>query len=156
MASALFQGQIAQRPDAKRWRVASAGVWAMDGSPAARYTQAVVEKRGFDLSSHRAQGVSRELLRRYDLILTMERGHKEALQAEFPGLANRIYVITEMVDCRGDIADPMGGAVIDYEDTARELEGILTLGMEKIISLAAERQSTDSGDQRNGEQSRAD
>ncbi len=156
IASALFRGQIAQRSDAKHWRVASAGVWAMEGSQAARFSRAVVEKRGFDLSSHRAQGVSRELLRRYNLILTMEQGHKEALRAEFPGLADRIFVITEMVERKGDIADPMGGALVDYEDTARELEEILTLGMEKIVSLATARQSKAANDPQGEGQAYAD
>ena len=139
MASALFKSLVAQRADAKSWRVASAGVWAMEGSSAARNSQAVVASRGLDLSSHRAQGVSRELLRRFNLILTMEQGHKEALRAEFPDLASRIYLLTEMVERNADIRDPIGGTMIDYEDTARELEQILTQGMEKIVRLAAVR-----------------
>ena len=88
------------------------------------------------MALHRAQGISRECLRRFDLVLTMEHGHKEALRAEFPDLSKRIYLINEMVERDGDIRDPIGGTIIDYEDTARELEQILTLGMEKIICLA--------------------
>jgi exopolysaccharide biosynthesis WecB/TagA/CpsF family protein len=111
----------------------SAGIWAMEGSPAAH--RKPWSERGLDLSSHRAQGATVSL-RRFDLVLTMERGHKEALQAEFPDLANRVYLLNEMVDRNGDVRDPIGGTIVDYEDTARELEQILVQGLEKIVRLA--------------------
>jgi hypothetical protein len=56
-------------------------------------------------------------------------------------------MLSEMVDKKMDIADPIGSPLEDYEDTARELDHMLSLGFKKIISLAekGERARSDSG-----------
>jgi len=35
-----------------------------------------------------------------------------------------------------DIADPIGGPLVDFEDTANELEQYLTVGLDRIRALA--------------------
>lgn len=139
MASALFQKILAQRSDTAEWRVASAGVWALEDSPAVGGAQAVMAARGLDLSQHRARSITSQMVNHFDLILTMERSHKEALRAEFPRQASRIYLLSEMVGRSHDIRDPVGGTPADYEDTARELEQILTQGLEQIEQAARAR-----------------
>lgn len=136
MASALFQQLIDRRPDAAAWRVESAGVWAMDGSQASTGAQAIMQARGIDLHGHTARSVTYDLLRQFDLILTMERNHKEALSVEFRDLSPRIFLLSEMTGQVYDIPDPIGGEQADYEATARELEHILAAGMERIAPLA--------------------
>jgi protein-tyrosine-phosphatase len=136
MASVLFRRKIDARADASSWRIESAGVWGVDGSNAAQKAQLIMQSMGLDLSNHLSRGVGKELLHQFDLILTMEGGHKEGLSAEFPELANRIYMLSEMVDRRYDIRDPISGSLTDYEDTAREIDQILEQGMDKIIQLA--------------------
>jgi protein-tyrosine-phosphatase len=136
MAEALFRAKLdASQVD---WRIESAGTWAPDGEPAAEKTLQVLRDRGVDLSRHRSRSVSRALLSQFNLILTMERGHKEALQAEFPELARRVYLLSEMVGRIHDIRDPVGGIPADFQDTANELERILSKGFEKISQLAME------------------
>jgi protein-tyrosine-phosphatase len=66
----------------------------------------------------------------------MERGHKDALQDEFPGRSGRIYMLSEMVGQEEDIADPIGGSLEEYEAAARQLELILNEGFLKISRLA--------------------
>ncbi len=134
MAMAIFQEKVADEKDV--WQVESAGTWALVGEPAANKSRLVMDERGFDLVMHRSRAVSKELLGSFDLILTMEIGHKEALQIEFPEVAERIYVLSEMVDMKYDINDPIGRSVEDFRETADELDYILTKGYEKIVSLA--------------------
>ncbi len=74
----------------------------------------------------------------YNLILTMERGQKEALQMAFPNQANKVYLLTEMVGGYWEIVDPIGGPLIDFEDTAREIEQILLVGYKRICQAAAD------------------
>jgi len=88
------------------------------------------------MADHISRPISLDILEQNQLILTMERGHKEALQAAFPHLARRIFIITEMVGEYRDIVDPIGLSWIDYEDTAQELEAIFSVGFEKICQLA--------------------
>jgi protein-tyrosine-phosphatase len=80
--------------------------------------------------------VNRELLRQFDLILVMENGQKEALRVEFPELANHIFLLNEMVGLNEEVQDPCVGRMADYLDTARELDCILTKGIERIIRLS--------------------
>ncbi len=105
------------------------------GNSAAQKGQQLLGELGIDLSAHRSRSVSEGLLDEFDLILTMEQGHKEALQIEFPKVANRVYMISEMVGFKYDIEDPMGGSLGDYKTTLKELESIIANGMETILKL---------------------
>jgi protein-tyrosine-phosphatase len=136
MAEVIFADQLRKtRPDWQSWRVESAGTWAADGSPAATWSQAAAARRGLSLANHRARTVTAEMLESFDLILTMEFNHKEALRVEFPTLTRRIFLLSEMAGALSEVADPIGGSPQDYEVTARELERWLERGMEKIVAL---------------------
>jgi protein-tyrosine-phosphatase len=136
LAMGLFSAQVL--PEANDWRIASAGIYAPLGYPAAQNTLAVLKQRGIDLSQHRSSQITREMVEAYNLILTMERGQKEALQMAFQNQANKVYLLTEMVGGYWEIVDPVGGTLADFEDTAREIGQILTIGFEKIYKAAAD------------------
>lgn len=135
MAEALFRQKVAARPDAANWRIASAGTWALEGRPAEKLARRTLSQRGLDARSHRARVVSAQLLEAFDLILVMEAGHKEALCLEFPQVAGRVYMLSEMVDRYYDIVDPIGGSEMDFEDTADELQKLFDRGMQRILQL---------------------
>ena len=84
-----------------------------------------------------------ELLENFNLILVMAANHKEALTAEFPHLADRIYLLSEMVDLRRDVEDPIGGPLIEYQFAAREIKDYLERGFERIRELAQDRSPID-------------
>ena len=136
MAMGLLRAQTAQTEPDQDWRVESAGTWALDGVSAARRTQAVMKERGIDVSTHRSRQITREMLEVFDVVLTMESSHKEALQAEFPDLRHKVLMFSELVGQRFDIPDPINGSHSDFEDTARELEGLLKSGWNKLHELA--------------------
>lgn len=133
LAMGLMTKQVSQSLD--NWQIESAGVWASAGYPAARNTLQVLENRGIDISNHRSRPITPELISEFDLILVMERNQKEALQAAFPEFADRIYLLSEMIDQHTDIIDPIGGTLFDFEDTAQEIETILSEGILKILKL---------------------
>ena len=134
MAMALLQARVAREPG--EWRVESAGVWAQEGYSAAENTRLVLLGRGIRLEDHRSRPVSIGLLEKFNLILTMERGQRDALRTAFPRLARRIFVVTEMTGRPIDVVDPIGGPLVEFEDTARELADIFERGFERIRSLA--------------------
>ena len=136
MAMGLFSDQVL--PDAGDWQIASAGVFAPVGYPAAQNTLAVLNQRGIDLSQHRSSQITREMMQTFNLILTMERGQKEALRIAFPKQAPKVYLLTEMIGEYWEIVDPIGGPLVDFEETAREIQHLLTAGYERICSLAAD------------------
>jgi protein-tyrosine-phosphatase len=134
MAMGLFYAQV--MPSACDWRIASVGIFAAPGYPAAQNTLVLLRHKGIDLSGHRSAQITQEIMSDYNLILTMERGQKEALQVAFPDHAQKVYLMSEMVGGNWEIADPVGGALVEFEETAREIEHILTVGYPKICTLA--------------------
>jgi protein-tyrosine-phosphatase len=135
MAEALFK-YLLKTNGFQGWIVESAGTWANEGQPAFPQTQEVMSDLGLDISQHRSRIVTRNMLRQFDLILTMESGHKEALEIEFPEITPRLYLLSEMIDEQQDVADPIGGQITDFRHTAARIHRILTQGFDRIVQLA--------------------
>ncbi len=95
-----------------------------------------MRERNIDLRAHRSRCVSRDLLHSFGLILVMERGHKEALRIEFPGVSERVYLLSEMVGSIFDIPDPIAGSLANVRDVAHEISMLLEHGFERIVQLA--------------------
>ncbi|OGO12861.1 MAG: hypothetical protein A2Y53_07365 [Chloroflexi bacterium RBG_16_47_49] len=136
MAEAILKRLVSERPDAEQWFIRSAGTWAVEGFHAASLSQYTMQMMGMDISSHQSQPVTLELIEQFDLILTMENDQKEGMVAQFGQYADRIFMLSEMVGLTLDISDPIGGELVDYQETAQWLEHLLSDGLERINLLA--------------------
>lgn len=138
MAQAFFKTHLQKkRPnDWQEWGIDSAGTWAVDGKEASKFSQKVMAQRGINIANHSSKVVSADFLKEFDLILTMEAGHKEALQFEFPAIGDRVYMLSEMIGKEEPVADPYGGQEKNYESTAQLLDQIIARGMDQITLLA--------------------
>ena len=109
--------------------IASAGIAAMAGGRASSQGIEVMEKMGLNLGTHSAQPVSEQMVRHADLILTMTRGHREALLAQWPDAASR----TEVLRLDGkDVTDPIGESVAEYQRCAEQIRKELEARIEGI------------------------
>jgi protein-tyrosine-phosphatase len=135
MAEVLMKQEVARRGETRQWKIQSAGTWAEPGLPATQFSQAVMARRQLDLAKHRSQPVDGDLLRAADVILVMTRNHQEALQAEFPDIAPRTYLLSQLVDRKFDIEDPYGGTLDDYEVCADDIQNVLTNGWARLVEL---------------------
>jgi protein-tyrosine phosphatase len=115
----------------------------MEGQQVAANTQLILKERGIDLNDHTSRTVTGTMLSEFNLVLVMESIHKEVLKLAFPEYTDRIYMLSEMMGRFYDIVDPIGEALADFEETALEMERILTEGFEKIGKLAADKLVTD-------------
>ena len=136
MAAALFSHILEEEGSREDWRIESAGTWARPGLKSPVEILKIMAERQIDLSEHRSRIVSAEMLREFALILVMEPGHKEAMRAEFPEAAGRIFLLAEMVGKHSTVEDPVGGTSADYMYTAAELEQLLVRGKGRIETLA--------------------
>ena len=136
MAEGLLRARLGEA--ARDWRIDSAGTWAIDGEQAAPRAIKVLKGRGIDLSAHRSRVVDPNMLSQVRLVLVMEKGHKEALQVEFPRYASKVFLLSEMVGENFEIKDPIGRSNADFEKTAQELDDILERGLETIAQLSEE------------------
>jgi protein-tyrosine-phosphatase len=132
---------IARRDLARRgWthvRVASAGLAAHDGDPAAREAVLVGGRNDVDLSAHRSQSITDELLEWADLVLVMGASHlagvsrmggraKAALLAGFAaGEGGR----------GGGVSDPFGYGEQVYEDTFHDLEQLVSASLDRLAPI---------------------
>ena len=120
------------------WKVVSVGTWAIYPRGASQYSIDVIRDwENLDISQHRARMVTQEDLAQSDLILTMEQGHAEALRIEFPAYAEKIYLLSQMVDDgQFNIADPYGLTRPYYEKMVAEVRRLVDEGLPQIINLA--------------------
>jgi len=137
MAMGLLRSMVEDSSD--QWKIESSGVWDLEDQPAALNTQLVLEECGIDLNDHVSRTVTGTILSEFNLVLVMEDNHKEVLKLAFPEYTNHIYMLSEMVGKIFNIVDPIGRSLADFEETALEMERILTEGFEKISILAADK-----------------
>ncbi len=101
MAEAMLQQALEDRAEIS---VASAGIGALVGYPAAGHALALMQERGLDIAGHRARQLTGELITATDLILVMEAGHKRAIDLQDPTARGKVYRLCEWQD--EDIPDP--------------------------------------------------
>lgn len=101
MAEALLRERLTQRDCS----VLSAGTHALLGHPADSNACQVMLARGMDISTHRAQQATLELLTSADLILTLDHTHRKWIDGQFPQLRGRAFKLRKWSG-DADVIDP--------------------------------------------------
>jgi len=109
--------------------VSSAGVSGGLGG-ASPHAVTVMAGRGIDLSGHRSAAVGPGDIRQADRVVAMTRSHREQLLAMCPEEADKIALL----DPEGDVVDPAGGEVEQYEACAARIETSLRSRVEELMS----------------------
>ncbi|MCP4704916.1 MAG: low molecular weight protein arginine phosphatase [candidate division Zixibacteria bacterium] len=97
-----------------------------------------------DISTHRSQPLTEEIIDETDLILAMETSHCQEVLRLRPDAGNKVYLLKKFPDsgCGGDgVDDPIGGSLDMYnqtfleigEEIGRILPGILDLIKKKNL-----------------------
>ncbi|MBQ6803658.1 MAG: low molecular weight protein arginine phosphatase [Clostridia bacterium] len=94
---------------------ASAGLSAFPGVPATPQAIRAARRHGGDLSGHRAQMVTAQLVKAADFICPMTRSHALGLLERFPDCAGKIILPSP------EIPDPYGGDDAVYEACIQSL-----------------------------------
>lgn len=105
--------------------VLSAGIMYTGGLSASYETRELLARKGIDVSGHRSQRITIEMLNKADLILVMERLHEQRLLHLHPQVKNRLFLLKEfarVTDFDLDIADPIGRPREFYEGTLAIIE----------------------------------
>ena len=115
--------------------VASAGTSAWDGAAASDGALLVGMEHGLDLSHHRAQLLSRELVASSDVVLAMGPHHLERVQAL--GGTNNAYTLTGYASHGKNeraISDPVGAELSVYRATYQELEREIRRALDRLTA----------------------
>lgn len=121
MAAALFNDLCERR--GLPWRAESAGIHAMEGTPASDGAFHTMKGRGLSLSRHVAQPFTAMLARDARLVVAMNEGIARVARERCP--AARVVAFDPPV------SDPFGGSMAAYRDTAdglaRRMDWVLSL-----------------------------
>ena len=137
MAEAILKGKLEKIGVADCVNVSSAGISAWEGQPASPEAMGVLfHRKILSIGAHRSQQVRAKHLSEADLILTMTRAHKERLERLFADCAGKIALLSEYAGSTGDVADPIGGSLNEYQLCADELDRWIEASLGKILTLA--------------------
>ena len=124
---------------AKGLAVKSAGIAAMpDGLPSLQSVE-VMREMGIDITNHASQPFTNQFARNADMILTMTRGHRDAIVSQWPELAPRTFLFS---NTERDISDPIGQAQSVYADCGNQLLGYAPHWVEQILNQAFPKESS--------------
>jgi protein-tyrosine phosphatase len=119
MAAGVFRTLAERAGMANEFTIASAGTFdGHVGQPASMLAIETAQLRGYDITSHRAQLLTKEVLEKFDLALAMDRTHLAALRwmekrerQDLPTLLMR-FAPELGID---DVPDPYGGPAAGYD-----------------------------------------
>jgi protein-tyrosine-phosphatase len=133
LAEALLRRQFQER-SIEGVTIASAGTGAWDGAPASEGAYLVGLEHGLDLSAHRAQLLTRELVQDADMVFTMARHHRA--RVEQLGGAGKTHLLGEYAGFSGDDAevnDPFGGELEGYRETVVDLIAMTAAVADRVV-----------------------
>ena len=112
--------------------VESAGTQAWQGAPASDESILIGVERNLDLSGHRSRRLTPQMVETADLVLVMSNEHLAQVR-EMDSTAN-VYLLAGYGsgETGRTIADPFGGDLEDYRETADLLERELTAILDRI------------------------
>jgi protein-tyrosine-phosphatase len=120
--------------------VSSAGVSAMEGLRAAENSGQVARELGASLGGFRSSPVTARKVALADLILTMEKKHRERILDRWPDAAGKLHVITEFSGSgRRGISDPVGRPLAAYRECGLALQEEIELIVPKLKKLVSAR-----------------
>ena len=133
MAAALLQHALAAQPEPLRsLKVISAGVAARNGEPVSENSVLALKKVGIDISHHRSQPLTQQMLDQALAVICMTESHRAMIQVQAEPVPRNIFLFREFMPAAADkeIGDPYGGPLKIYEACRDEM-------VEAIPSLIA-------------------
>jgi protein-tyrosine phosphatase len=134
MVAAVLQARLAVAGLTQQAQVHSAGVYALEGQPAARFGRELLAARGIDLSAHRATQIQEARIYQADLIIVMEENHRRQLFHYAPDQSYKVILFSELIGEHGDLADPYGHEVSAYQLTLQRIDEVLERGWDRLLA----------------------
>jgi len=113
MAEAILKhrAQIANVP----LTVSSAGIAALVGRSAVSEVQTLLAREGIDCSAHRARQLTSAMLLEADLVLVMEKNHRQEIERTFPSVCGKVHLLGKWENF--EIPDPYKKSQQIFQDT---------------------------------------
>ncbi len=111
-------------PPGRAVRISSAGTYGLAAQEMSEEMGQVLQERGGDPTGHRSRRVRLADLQAADVVLTMETAHRLHLIDDFPGMAPKVFTITQFAGAL-DTVDPtlVGADLVAAVFRARPVPG---------------------------------
>ncbi|NIM02868.1 low molecular weight protein arginine phosphatase [bacterium] len=135
--SVIAQGLLKKMLSAegiKDVKVDSAGTAALSSYGIYGILEKVLKEEDIEISNHNPTQVTPQMVKDADLILVMERKHKQAILEMAPEAEDRVFLLKEFAGEKEnlDIPDPIGHPEEVYRKRLEEIKGYLIRIMKKI------------------------
>lgn len=111
--------------------VRSRGIVVLFPEPSNPKAELVLKNHNMDLDEHMTTQLSKEDIDNKTLVLTMTEAQKVKVIEEY-GFEGQVYSIKQFVDEEGDVIDPYGGDLMDYESCFGELSRLIKKTVVKL------------------------
>jgi len=142
MAEGLLRHALGNNPN---YRIASAGIGALDGQPVTPESEQAMAETGIDISNHVSQSLRVPLVAAADFIFTMTRQQQDTIQTFYPMAAEKTFLLREFEDAEvigKDVSDPIGQSLDVYRRTRDQIKQALPSILEFIKSTEVRREVT--------------
>lgn len=134
--SPMAQVMLAGMLDGVPVFVGSAGTAAPVGNPATPFAVTVMRELGLDLSRQRARQLDGSMIRAADLILAMEKEHRDRVLELAPEAAGRTRLLLSYVGPEDKVEDPYGMSIEVYRRVLDKMRPAL----ERVAAEVKQRQ----------------
>jgi len=133
MAQGLFKNMLREE-GIKDVKVSSAGIDALPSFAIYGVLEKVLKEEDIEISNHKPTRVTPQIVKDANLILVMEKRHKEAILEMAPEVKNRVFLLKEFAGEKKnlDIPDPIGQPEEAYRSRLQEIKGYLLKILKKI------------------------
>lgn len=114
-------------------KVLSRGLVVLFNEPINPKAETVLDMHELALKNHIAKGLKSSDIDENSLILTMTESQKKKVLKDFPK-ANEVYTIKEFTGEIGDVVDPYGGTLMDYDECYKDLARLVKKTFYKVNS----------------------
>jgi protein-tyrosine phosphatase len=136
MAVGIFRKYLAKKLNCEvdllekmGYKIASAGIFEMAGSPASANAIAACADKGIDIKDHKSQILSRQLIEESNFIYVMGQAHCERIIAISPESVNRCVLLAE----NEEIPDPIGQPQEIYNNCAELIEKAIKKRISELV-----------------------
>lgn len=103
----------------------SKGLVVLFPEPINPKAEAILAGNGLSMKAHTSEPLSREDFDERTLVLTMDHAQKDKILEDYEGVKN-LHVLTEYIKEDGEVQDPYGGDLSDYEKCFEQLKDLIT------------------------------
>lgn len=114
-------------------RVKSAGISATDGEKMSKNSAKALKSVGIKPYSFRSKRLTREMLKKSDMVICMTKSHKAALSG-----FDRVYTLGELTGL-SDVPDPYGGDETTYIIAMQRINDACDVILNKILKAKGEK-----------------